>query len=332
MIVDCHGHYTTAPPGPLGLAQAAGGREGRVTRTEPRISDDEIRDEPRKRAAEAAARARNRHHLLLAARRLHGAPRRRRRHQRAMGARAERPDPSRLHAVPEELRAGLHAAAVAGRLAGELRRRARALREGDGLHRLQPQPRSLGRLVEGGAAHRPLVVPALREDGRARRAGHGARQLLRATRPSTSRARTTSTPTPPPSCSSSRATSSRTSRTLKLVIPHGGGAVPYHWGRYRGLAPGHEAPAAEGPPAEERVLRHLRLPPAGHRPAAQGDPGGQHPVRLRDGRRGARHRPGDGPVLRRHEALHRRDPASSAADKQRIFEGNARKVYSRWRV
>ena len=24
--------------------------------------------------------------------------------------------------------------------------------------------------------------------------------------------------------------------TLKFVIPHGGGAVPYHWGRYRGLA------------------------------------------------------------------------------------------------
>ena len=24
--------------------------------------------------------------------------------------------------------------------------------------------------------------------------------------------------------------------TLKLVIPHGGGAVPFHWGRYRGLA------------------------------------------------------------------------------------------------
>jgi len=24
--------------------------------------------------------------------------------------------------------------------------------------------------------------------------------------------------------------------TLKLVIPHGGGAVPYHWGRYRGLS------------------------------------------------------------------------------------------------
>ena len=24
--------------------------------------------------------------------------------------------------------------------------------------------------------------------------------------------------------------------TLRFVIPHGGGAAPYHWGRYRGLA------------------------------------------------------------------------------------------------
>jgi len=24
--------------------------------------------------------------------------------------------------------------------------------------------------------------------------------------------------------------------TLRLIIPHGGGAVPFHWGRYRGLA------------------------------------------------------------------------------------------------
>src|SRR6185503_504 len=24
--------------------------------------------------------------------------------------------------------------------------------------------------------------------------------------------------------------------TIKFIIPHGGGAVPYHWGRYRGLA------------------------------------------------------------------------------------------------
>jgi 4-oxalmesaconate hydratase len=32
---------------------------------------------------------------------------------------------------------------------------------------------------------------------------------------------------------------------LKLVIPHGGGAVPYHWGRYRGLALDLKRPPAE---------------------------------------------------------------------------------------
>jgi 4-oxalmesaconate hydratase len=31
--------------------------------------------------------------------------------------------------------------------------------------------------------------------------------------------------------------------TLRLIIPHGGGAVPYHWGRYRGLAAMLEKPA-----------------------------------------------------------------------------------------
>jgi 4-oxalmesaconate hydratase len=30
--------------------------------------------------------------------------------------------------------------------------------------------------------------------------------------------------------------------TLKFVIPHGGGAVPFHWGRYRGLAQGLKRP------------------------------------------------------------------------------------------
>ena len=30
--------------------------------------------------------------------------------------------------------------------------------------------------------------------------------------------------------------------TLKLIIPHGGGAVPFHWGRYRGLAQDSKRP------------------------------------------------------------------------------------------
>ncbi len=33
--------------------------------------------------------------------------------------------------------------------------------------------------------------------------------------------------------------------TLKFIIPHGGGAVPFHWGRYRGLAQQLERPPLE---------------------------------------------------------------------------------------
>lgn len=39
---------------------------------------------------------------------------------------------------------------------------------------------------------------------------------------------------------------------LRLVIPHGGGAVPYHWGRYRGLADRFGRP-----PLEEHVMRNV---------------------------------------------------------------------------
>jgi 4-oxalmesaconate hydratase len=34
--------------------------------------------------------------------------------------------------------------------------------------------------------------------------------------------------------------------TLRLIIPHGGGAVPYHWGRYRGLAQDLGLPPLDG--------------------------------------------------------------------------------------
>jgi 4-oxalmesaconate hydratase len=32
---------------------------------------------------------------------------------------------------------------------------------------------------------------------------------------------------------------------LRMIIPHGGGAVPYHWGRYRGLAQDMKRPTLE---------------------------------------------------------------------------------------
>jgi 4-oxalmesaconate hydratase len=40
--------------------------------------------------------------------------------------------------------------------------------------------------------------------------------------------------------------------TLRLVIPHGGGAVPYHWGRYRGLAD-----RLGRPPLAQHVMRNV---------------------------------------------------------------------------
>ncbi|HEY2591470.1 MAG TPA: amidohydrolase family protein, partial [Steroidobacteraceae bacterium] len=40
--------------------------------------------------------------------------------------------------------------------------------------------------------------------------------------------------------------------TLKFIIPHGGGAVPYHWGRYRGLAQDMKRP-----PLEELLLKNV---------------------------------------------------------------------------
>ena len=39
---------------------------------------------------------------------------------------------------------------------------------------------------------------------------------------------------------------------LRLIIPHGGGAVPYHWGRYRGLAD-----MLSRPPVETNVMNNV---------------------------------------------------------------------------
>ncbi len=40
--------------------------------------------------------------------------------------------------------------------------------------------------------------------------------------------------------------------TLKFIIPHGGGAAPYHWGRYRGLAQDMKKP-----PLAEHLLKNV---------------------------------------------------------------------------
>ena len=116
---------------------------------------------------------------------------------------------------------------------------------------------------------------------------------------------------------------------LRLVIPHGGGAVPYHWGRFRGLADMLERPAGEdavmGNVFFDTCVYHqpgidLLFDVIEHR---------QHPVRLGDGRRRPRHRPADRPPLRRHPPLRRRRSSSTATTGDKVFEGNARRVYPR---
>jgi 4-oxalmesaconate hydratase len=115
---------------------------------------------------------------------------------------------------------------------------------------------------------------------------------------------------------------------LRLVIPHGGGAVPYHWGRFRGLAD-----MLGRPLRRTRCMRNVFFDTCVyHQPgidllfdvidvdsilfgsemvgAVRGD------------------RPADRPPLRRHPPLRRRlDLAPD--DRAKVFEGNARRVYPR---
>ena len=86
--------------------------------------------------------------------------------------------------------------------------------------------------------------------------------------------------------------------TLKFIIPHGGGAVPYHWGRYRGLAD-----MLKRPPLAEHVMRNVFFDTCVyHQPGidllVRVIDHRQHSVRVGDGRRRARDRSRDGPLLR----------------------------------
>ena len=117
--------------------------------------------------------------------------------------------------------------------------------------------------------------------------------------------------------------------TLKFIIPHGGGAVPYHWGRYRGLAQDMKRP-----PLKEHLLKNVffdtcvyHLPgtellakviPVENILFASEMIGA---VRGKDPDTG--HYFDD--TKRYIDAL----PALSEADRRSIYEGNARRVYGR---
>jgi 4-oxalmesaconate hydratase len=117
--------------------------------------------------------------------------------------------------------------------------------------------------------------------------------------------------------------------TLKFIIPHGGGAVPYHWGRYRGLALNNKRP-----PLSELLLKNVffdtcvyHLPgielltkviPADNILFASEMVGVVKGIDPETGY--------DFDDTKRYiDAV----PWLSAADKMKIFEGNARRVHSR---
>ncbi len=117
--------------------------------------------------------------------------------------------------------------------------------------------------------------------------------------------------------------------TLKFVIPHGGGAVPYHWGRYRGLAQD-----LKRPPLGELLLNNVffdtcvyHLPgielltkviPIDNILFASEMVGAVKGIDPETG-----HHFDD--TKRYIDAA----PRLSDKDKQKIFEGNSRRVYSR---
>jgi 4-oxalmesaconate hydratase len=115
--------------------------------------------------------------------------------------------------------------------------------------------------------------------------------------------------------------------TNQLKLMRGGGAVPYHWGRFRGLAQELKKPLLE-----DHLLNNLYFDTCVyHQPGIDlltKVTGQEHPVRQRDDRRGTRHRPRDRPLLRRHQALHRggRDQPEQC---HKVYEGNARRVFPR---
>jgi 4-oxalmesaconate hydratase len=92
--------------------------------------------------------------------------------------------------------------------------------------------------------------------------------------------------------------------TLRFIIPHGGGAVPYHWGRYRGLAQD-----LKRPPLAELIRDHVFFDTCVY------------------------HLPGVDPETGHYFDDTKRyiDRVTSLgeADRTKIFEGTARKVYPR---
>ncbi|HEX4998490.1 MAG TPA: amidohydrolase family protein, partial [Terriglobia bacterium] len=120
--------------------------------------------------------------------------------------------------------------------------------------------------------------------------------------------------------------------TIRFIIPHGGGAIPYHWGRYRGLAQDLKRPTLDEmmrnnvffdtcvyhQPGIELLLKIVPIDNILFGSEMVGA------VRGIDPKTG--HYYDD--TKRYIDAI----PWLTAEDRQKLFEGNARKVYPRLKV
>jgi 4-oxalmesaconate hydratase len=117
--------------------------------------------------------------------------------------------------------------------------------------------------------------------------------------------------------------------TLKFVIPHGGGAVPYHWGRYRGIAQDMGLP-----PLKELLLQNVFFDTCVyHQPGIDLLLKVIPPENILFASETVGAVRGIDPETGHHYDDTRRyiDGAThlSAEDKAKIFAGNARRIYSR---
>ena len=120
--------------------------------------------------------------------------------------------------------------------------------------------------------------------------------------------------------------------TLKFIIPHGGGAVPYHWGRYRGIAQDLKRPLLKDYLLKnvffDTCVYHqagidllLRVIPADNILFASEMVGA---VRGVD--------PETGFYFDDTKRYIDGAPGLAAADRHKIYEGNARRIFSRLKL
>jgi len=127
MIIDCHGHYTTAPKQLEEWRKrqiaGAGGLQARPSKGSLGISDDEIRASLE--GAQLKLQRERGHDITIFSPRAMGmSPSHRQRdHKPALVRALQRVDPPRLHSIPGEIRRRVPASAESRRFACELQLR-----------------------------------------------------------------------------------------------------------------------------------------------------------------------------------------------------------------